>query len=903
MRNRFNQLSPIQQYLLVVCLLAAIGVAFSLIFFPDGWISTPWSILLLVVGSFGVAIPLIDSVAGGVGLFQKETPDPHDEQMLEELQAINTKLPTQITDDEQFNAALQRYLTWVENHYSRLNLRGVAPRNPDLDKVTLKDVYVSLRVTFDGKERDEWVGRDQDIDMAELLKEQTQLAIIGGPGSGKTTFLHIIASAIAHAWNTQDRSLVERHLGLRGELPVPIVVPLSEYNRHRRKQTGDSRLRTYINRHLIANEVDLPNDFFERLLDHPKRCLLLLDGLDEVANEDERSLVRGTVERLADTDEIEQIIVTSRTHAYEGESRLGAFRVAAMQPMQPAQVSKLIARWCTAVYSEWECDSAIGELQAAIDHLEQRRQQRNEPRLIDTPLMVTIVAIVHYDQHRLPEQRSELYEKCIDVFLREKTQRTDQTRLDLQALGGTPDHKRQLLALLAFRMMCAGRSRQDEAGRVVSDRQIKEWLQARMTLLKVDADAFIAALRERGSLLSEQGGLYRFVHLTFQEYLAAYYLYNDTADAERILIELTRTDRAAQSWWRETVLLLINYMGNRVPERALAVVRGLASAGSSIEAQMAMTAVAAHAFSELDLQHETTHALVQRRLAALIASKAEIAPLVRLDAGDALALPQIGDPRPGVGVLENGLPDIAWGGVVPAGMYTIGGDRKAYRSFEQKEVEIVQAFRLAKYPVTVAQFDCFVQADDADDERWWAGMPVDEKYVTRIAASNWAEANRPRETITWYQAVAFCRWLNDKLTVEISLPHEHEWEVAARYAGDGVCDRRGYVWGDDSITHNHANYSETNLDQTWAVGLFIRGKQSKLGLHDLSGNVWEWCANKYEDVAMANVDESGDNRTLRGGSLYDLRDHCRAAYRHSGRPHDRDLSIGMRLCVRVRPSH
>lgn len=134
------------------------------------------------------------------------------------------------------------------------------------------------------------------------------------------------------------------------------------------------------------------------------------------------------------------------------------------------------------------------------------------------------------------------------------------------------------------------------------------------------------------------------------------------------------------------------------------------------------------------------------------------------------------------------LPDIAWGKWVKAGRHTIGGDKRAYQSFKHQEVIIPHDFCLARYPITNAQFQCYVEADDFADEQWWTDMPAiagdwsGKKYpVQEIAEQIFSYANHPRVMVSWYQARAFCRWLSDKLGMDIRLPHEYEWEVAVRW--------------------------------------------------------------------------------------------------------------------------
>ncbi len=444
-----------------------------------------------------------------------------------------------ILDEEQFDAALGRYLGWVERRYGRLNLRGVEKREQQALSLTLDDIYVSLAALVnpprkghgrpDAEQREE---RLEPIDMGRLLPISPRLVITGGPGCGKTTFLHLIAGSVAKAMRLNEAKAAADHLGLVEPLPLPIVVSLSEFNRYRRRQhqahdPHQGTLIRFISHSLIRQQagIGLPADFFERLLVQGRSCLLLLDGLDEVANERERVLVARAVENLAYNDGVRQIVVTSRTRAYQAQAVLPEeFRAAAVQPMSPEQVQALAERWCTAVYDEMEAAQETKRLQGAIAGLERLREARNEPRLADTPLMVTIIAIVHYNQRRLPEQRAELYEKCVEVLLTESNKPATEATFELADWGGSLAEKRGLLGHLAFEMMQAG----EEAGRQVSERQLAAWLRPRLARRYGETDAeaqlttFIRAMRERESLLDERGGSYQFTHLTFQEFLCAY---------------------------------------------------------------------------------------------------------------------------------------------------------------------------------------------------------------------------------------------------------------------------------------------------------------------------------------------------------------------------------------------
>ena len=99
------------------------------------------------------------------------------------------------------------------------------------------------------------------------------------------------------------------------------------------------------------------------------------------------------------------------------------------------------------------------------------------------------------------------------------------------------------------------------------------------------------------------------------------------------------------------------------------------------------------------------------------------------------------------------------------------------------------------------------------------------------AEPNWKEANSPRETVSWFEAVAFCRWLSKRTNSKIRLPTEWEWQLAAT-GGD---PEREYPWpgGWDATK---CNSSESRLNRTSAVGIYPSGVTQQ-GVLDMAGNV------------------------------------------------------------------
>ena len=194
--------------------------------------------------------------------------------------------------------------------------------------------------------------------------------------------------------------------------------------------------------------------------------------------------------------------------------------------------------------------------------------------------------------------------------------------------------------------------------------------------------------------------------------------------------------------------------------------------------------------------------------------------------------------------------------------------------------------------MTNAQFQAFIVQDGYANDAWWEGLA---KRMEGPAEPTWDEGNHPRETVSWYEAIAYTRWLSERLGYAVSIPTEQQWEKAARGT-----DGREYPWG-GGYSPGFANINETwekegsyEPGRTSPVGIYPQGA-SPYGVQDLSGNVWEWCLN--EDEKPASTEYTGDvARVLRGGSWYGNPDLARAAYRFSFHPDFRYNGVGFRVC-------
>jgi formylglycine-generating enzyme required for sulfatase activity len=259
----------------------------------------------------------------------------------------------------------------------------------------------------------------------------------------------------------------------------------------------------------------------------------------------------------------------------------------------------------------------------------------------------------------------------------------------------------------------------------------------------------------------------------------------------------------------------------------------------------------------------------------------------RLRIGDDLAL--LGDPRAGIGV-KDGIPDMAW-------LLVNGTDGELYE-FKFGKFE-VKPFYVAQYQVTYSQYQAFVEARDGfDDDRWWDGIPENYKKQSLKDPRN-RNTNNPRDSVSWYQCVAFVRWLDQKYRDsglmaqwvthlplhlqerglsavdkwQIRLPTEWEWQWMAM---NGT-KKDEYPWG--AWQGGYANTNESGLGRAIAVGMYPHGR-ADCGALDIAGNLFEWCQNNENDPTIIDGYGNGQYKVLRGGSFYNSQHRAAVSYRY-----------------------
>jgi formylglycine-generating enzyme required for sulfatase activity len=727
-------------------------------------------------------------------------------------------------------------------------------------------------------------------DILVAFAEVRQAALLGAPGAGKSTTLRQLA--------------VDRARAALGspQAPVPLLASLGYWR-------ADEDLGSF----LAGREPQI--GWAAAALARQGRLVLLLDGLNEVPSAQRRAKTDRIRAFRARLPEDTPFIVSCRRDDYVGDLRLDLDSLG-LEPLSPRRVRAVLQRWLAhdpagaerlfwqlagderlaGVLQTWRATGADEEAFWSVSDPQAQQQayagtsveedaiwRRHVPdprsllRLAANPFMLTMLYVT-WIRHRgaLPRNRGDLFGGFVESLL------SREGLIQWDGDGAPPRRDARAerlldgLAGVAMAMQNARRTRgaapQEEAAQdagvlTVLPRPAVVRLLGEPALLKIAEDA----------TLLEGHDEVRFRHQLLQEYFTAVALRGQLASgglgADRLW---PRARWWARSGWEEAAVLLAGLHS----DDCTPVIRWLRDAQPEVAAQCLLDSGGALADREGLLRelHDTW-------LARLTDTGREPDPEARAAIGRALG--RLGlDDRQGVGLTGEGLPDIDWV-AVPGGEFP-------YQEGERRRLE---AFRIGRYPVTHGQLQAFLEAPDGyADDRWWAGF---EDPSREPRPARWPIANHPRETVSWFEALAFCGWLGHRLGVErqgleIRLPTEWEWERAARGSGG-----RLYPWG-DQYRAGHANIDETLLSvgpnylaQTSAVGLYPQGASPEGGL-DLAGNVWEWCLTEYAEPERTGRADS-ESRVLRGGSWDGDQDGARADYRLDDHPGNRFESLGFRV--------
>lgn len=425
-----------------------------------------------------------------------------------------------------FRELSSRYRERIALAHKHVRLLGFPPdvlrRRGVAADIRLSDLFVPPRLM--GEEKS-----SSPVSLLDALKNPS-VVVLGDPGTGKSTLLSFMVLLFAGGAAVAGIKLLPQ--------AVPLFVSLRDFALEL-QQRSDLTLLDYLTLRARAEHVEMASPlFFESAL-RMGEAAVLLDGLDEVGNATLRDRVRSAVRALRAEYPHASFWITSRIHGYTPDIALphDSFVHLRMAPFDDEQVDELLRRW----YALWAPGDAAprDERRASLRDAIQRTPSVR--RLSSNPLLVTLMAFIHQISGQLPQERCELYERCMDMLLRTwQPARRDRAGLTDQRGTATltrPSTQKEYLARLALFVQERNQGEEgDEARGLVPRRdaldRLAEWHlgraeQDRPGITPAEALAEMEDFLDHlcdgtGLLVDRGGGLLSFLHLSFQEYLAAW---------------------------------------------------------------------------------------------------------------------------------------------------------------------------------------------------------------------------------------------------------------------------------------------------------------------------------------------------------------------------------------------
>ena len=893
-----------------------------------------------------------ENVVSGVQIITKMVnggPDPESLQAtyLNAFRGQCDALDLSITDDKYTHD--EDHAVSLSEVFTRLYLDGITRAADE----PVAEVIKKQRKTADdlsqrsGKEKE-----SLPVTALEAIDAVDRLVITGHPGGGKSTLVNYLFVQLAQA--RLQGKLIE---GWTGQALLPVRIILRQFakripNDATKGQAG--QIWDYL-RYMIAEKTG--QAAAAEILAYVRRTLegeggiVFFDGLDEVgygAEVSKRDVIKEAVQDFSSQLKAAKIIITSRPYAYRRTDswRLPAteYPVVDLALFSRDQVKAFARNWYQKVgktvkgWDEVRCAKMTRDFGQALDARE------GLFAIVTNPLLLTMAVQLHSRDNFLPHKRAELYSKVIELLL---ARWENNIVRDIEALEDDPGSdaiprlqlsmKKMLTALarIAFNCHCrqldSGGSASETADITRGDLLVE---------LEKDFDSALASriieyIQFRTGILQGKDNLtFSFMHRTFQEYLAARHM----LELEAFDTEICGRLEGNLEWWREVFLLMAGSAETRRAVTIRDLVASLLGDKTTLEdfapdADFKKLLLAAQTLWETDYQHEClatnkeakgpdrgVFGRVYACLSEGLTASDTLAASQRAWAGKWLS--RLGDDRQEV--LDSA--QMAFCRIAKGAFWL--GDGKDDDCPQALCNELDYDYWLSTTPVTVSQFKQFSDAGGYQKELYWPEA-VEAKFWQDGKVKFWRDKewrpampdlsdrfndmNHPMVEISWFESLAYCRWLtellregevvrNDLEGVDwhswfVTLPSEAEWEKGAR----GCKDKRLYPCG-DKISPNQANYSETGIECTSAVGCFPKGSRPN-GCQDMAGNVWEWCRNTLENYpykrdAREDVAKNvGSPRVIRGGSWGSPSEDCRCSYRYGIDPGYRDDSLGFRVVL------
>lgn len=764
---------------------------------------------------------------------------------------------------------LSRYLKDVIAATYRIDIQGIYSMSGAGHKsiyFPIEQHYTPLKTMSNPARLEEAVGMIREdvrsaerVPLTDLLSSYRRLLIIGEPGGGKTTFLRLIACVLAKDALEQGEPARKLHLGLSLDepVPIPILIRLSALAGTLKKGcpavNGTEAWRVLLQtmEELFGKENSL---LLKKLLDKGG-CTVLLDGLDEEPDQNIRKQMVDVTNAVLHHWEDNLFVLSSRPFGYHAVAALKEMETAHIDSFGREEILEFLNQWANALFPDEEernREAYLPELESAVLNMPRIR------RMAKNPVMLTCLCVVHWNERKLPEGKADLLAAVLRWLLNAKEEKRRQR-------GYSNTFAEECFKALAWAMTNHKDGKQVRADLMWAAEQLAvpflDELGVQQDRLRKKGILFLEAEMLDSGVVEQAGsGDIKFWHYTFQEHYAV-----------RVLVELSDAD-GPDGWWhavkphlddRQWDEVLDHFAGCLAwPGRRrlnLLVERVLGTAEGSLISLARAVGVLGRILRILTVyDYQPPERLgwgeARDRVMDIFTFDGASRVPVEQRIAAAEALGQAGDPR--IDPLDP----------------------------EMLPVPGMEGVLLGMYPVTVAEYNCFIENNGYRDPQYWEDKWWGVKEVQRwTIPEDWDEQlehqNRPVTGVSWYEAGAYCNWLTARTNLSYRLPREKEWEEAATNPNGG------YPWGDDEPNPELLNF-DFNVGVPTPVGIYPAGAAPG-GHLDMSGNVWEWNRDLYK--------KDGSYRVIRGGNWYGVARRCRSANHNRNSPDSRSSALGFRL--------
>jgi len=746
------------------------------------------------------------------------------------------------------------YIDWIVGQCSNID-SSFLYGNGSVSLVKADDIYVPLHaIEQDYKSLDKKPGAiSSAINIENTISKRDVLLIIGEPGSGKTMFLKRIANNVV---NKSD------YLNLGGWLPI-LIFASDLIDFFQQKNTVDEQkieiesiLSDYFNKSSNGLDIDLVKRFCAE-----RRAIFLLDGLDELPSP-QRNLLVNSFHNYIIKNSGNKFIFTTRPFAVEG-SLLKRFadNMFKLLPFNHEQITNFIKNYYTTYLSD---NLAFSE-QISKNLIATIQNNPSISFMADNPLLLTELCIIYHEGKELPEQEAILYSRVINNLISRRFSDSDKII--------------EFLENLAFYMLSNSYTAIDKIDAIqILSKTSKKHNSENNKEYRNRLQQEFYKIEEYTGLLRFLDGQYSFVHLSIQEFLTARYLVSNSIDYDKAINEFWEEDH-----FKEVIKLYISYLSTENKRWANKIIENALKEHDIPPYRKWFTA--SRSIFGIYSRRRDKNVLKLTTMNMLEVINKEKDPRLLYEAGNILGL--VGDPRD--------LKDFVF---IKGGQYNLSSGKYKLKNFE-----------ISKFPVTNMWFDEFIKAGGYSKKEFWTSDGFQWLNSNQYNEPEyWLNkklncSNFPVTGVSWYEAMAFTKWLTDSMNDGFiyKLPSETEWEAAA-------CgfEQRMYPWGDEYENYL-CNNSESGIGTVATVGIFKKGDTPE-GVSDLSGNVWEWTETLFTfskissdihgEIRSKKADKKVNLLIVRGGS-WDLGpEFCRNTSTNKLTEYYRNMDCGFR-CVRT----